>query len=107
MNVQKQREEELSDTQKANTRKTSISGGEALQRFVVVVLAKKKIMTFWYLLYIQMNFIAGRKNLSEYNYLPKRDGLSTIFQTCGVKSILVFCQTAFLSEFLFTIITLK
>ena len=35
MNVQKQREEELSDTQKANTRKTSISGGEAPQRFVV------------------------------------------------------------------------
>ena len=61
MNVQKQREEELSDTQKANTRKTSISGGgEAPQRFVV---AKKKIMTFWYLLYIQMNFIAGRKKL--------------------------------------------
>ena len=57
MNVQKQREEELSDTQKANTRKTSISGGEAPQRFVV---AKKKIMTFWYLLYIQMNFIAEK-----------------------------------------------
>ena len=61
MNVQKQREEELSDTQKANTRKTSISGGEAPQRFVV---AKKKIMTFWYLLYIQMNFIAtGKKGV--------------------------------------------
>ena len=85
MNVQKQREEELSDTQKANTRKTSISGGEAPH----LVVAKKKIMTFWYLLYIQMNFIAGRKNLSEYNYLPKRDGSSTIFQTCGVKSFLV------------------
>ena len=62
MNVQKQREEELSDTQKANTRKTSISGGgEAPQCFVV---AKKKIMTFWYLLYIQMNFIAtGKKGV--------------------------------------------
>ena len=62
MNVQKQREEELSDTQKANTRKTSISGGgEAPQRLVV---AKKKIMTFWYLLYIQMNFIAtGKKGV--------------------------------------------
>ena len=59
MNVQKQREEEeLSDTQKANTRKTSISGGKAPS---LVVVAKKKIMTFWYLLYIQMNFIAERK----------------------------------------------
>ena len=56
MNVQKQREEEeLSDTQKANTRKTSISGGGEAPHLVV---AKKKIMTFWYLLYIQMNFIA-------------------------------------------------
>ena len=60
MNVQKQREEELSDTQKANTRKTSISGGEAPH----LVVAKKKIMTFWYLLYIQMNFIAtGKKGV--------------------------------------------
>ena len=61
MNVQKQREEmkktssSSSDTQKANTRKTSISGGKAPS---LVVVAKKKIMTFWYLLYIQMNFIA-------------------------------------------------